>query len=111
MNNAEKLSEKEVSLLNKILTDYGISSKYIGRYYIKEVVEYLYFNRSLIRSLNSHVYPVIAEKNSTNPGNIEKSIRNALLKSDYHKKHFDITNKELLWQIVEEIESNNKRVI
>lgn len=96
-----KFTEKQSLQLNNLLSNYQIQSRWIGRQYIREIIEVLYFDSSLIKSLNHHVYPVIANKYNTSIQSIEKSVRNAINKSNF--KSIDITNKTFIANIIEQM--------
>ena len=97
-----KFTEKQSLQLNNLLSNYQIQSRWIGRQYIREIIEVLYFDSSLIKSLNHHVYPVIANKYNTSIQSIEKSVRNAINKSNF-KSDVDITNKTFITSIIEQM--------
>ena len=105
-----KLNEDQICFLNKCLDEYGINVKWVGRQYIKDSDEAISFDNSLLVSLDTQVYPNIAKKYKTRPVNIEKSIRNAILKSTYTDQK-GISNKTLILDLVERLRlfSNEKR--
>lgn len=110
MENLRKFSEGQNVFINNLLTENDVNLKWIGRQYIKDIVEMLNYDNSMLKSLNNYVYPVIAERYKTKPSNVEKSVRNAIAKSAYYKKGKDATNKTILTELVEKLKifsSNN----
>ena len=100
-----KFNEDQNRYVNEFLSENDINLKWIGRQYIRDIAEMLFFDSSLFRSLNNYVYPKIAERYKTKPSNVEKSIRNAINKSIYHEKNKYATNKMLLIEVVEKLKT------
>ena len=98
------LTESQQKELNRLLTQYGISLRHVGRIYIKDVIDILISDPLTIRSVHSKIYPLVAEKNNTRVSNVEKSIRNAHDKSIYKDNNPDATNKVLYMELLEKLQ-------
>lgn len=70
----DKCKQKVVDILNEI----GITTKYLGYEYIKELVVDIVNDRRILQSFNKKLYPKIAIKYNTRINNIERNIRNAI---------------------------------
>ncbi|MDD4110299.1 MAG: sporulation initiation factor Spo0A C-terminal domain-containing protein [Clostridia bacterium] len=70
----EKCRQKTIEILNEI----GITTKYLGYEYIKELVIHIVNDRRMLKSFNTNLYPKIAVKYNTPVNNIERNIRNAI---------------------------------
>lgn len=73
--------EKELQYKEKIsnlLLELGITTKYLGYEYIKELVIDIIRDKRMLQSFNKKLYPKLAIKYSTQINNIERNIRNVL---------------------------------
>lgn len=70
----DKCRQKAIDILNEI----GITTKYLGYEYIKELVVDIVNDRRMLQSFNTKLYPKIAIKYNTQVNNIERNIRNAI---------------------------------
>jgi hypothetical protein len=73
--------EKELEYKNKVadlLLELGITTKYLGYEYIKELVVDIIKDKRMLQSFNKKLYPKLAIKYSTQINNIERNIRNVL---------------------------------
>ena len=70
----EKYKQKTSELLSKI----GITTKYLGYEYIKELVIDIISDKRMLKSFNTKLYPKLAMKYNTQINNIERNIRNAI---------------------------------
>jgi hypothetical protein len=73
----EKLEECR-SKVTKLLSDLGVTTKYLGYEYIKELVVNIICDRRMLKSFNTKLYPKIAIKYNTQVNNVERNIRNAI---------------------------------
>lgn len=105
----ERIKEKTASLLN----DIGITPKFLGYDYIKELGVLIKTDKRLMQSFNKKLYPILAMKLNTNVNNIERNIRNAILvasKRSKNKRLFDeICNRNSL--IVKSSVPSNKQFL
>ncbi|MBR6778945.1 MAG: hypothetical protein IKM43_02190 [Clostridia bacterium] len=62
----------------KILQDLGITKKYMGFYYLAEILNLLINEDLKIRSFSRQVYPMLASKYNKNSCTIERDIRNVI---------------------------------
>ena len=69
-----ELNEK----LNLYLNNFGITTKYLGFGYIKELVLNIIEDKRNLKSFNTKLYPQIASKYNTQATNIERNVRNAI---------------------------------
>lgn len=90
------LSEgKKLEIKNKIadyLNELGLTTKYLGYCYIKELVVDIIEDRRNLKSFNSKLYPQVAIKYNTQVINIERNVRNAInvaIESCKNKKLYD----------------------
>lgn len=79
--------EKIKDQTTKILYDLGITSKYLGYEYIKELVVYVKTDKRLLQSFNKKLYPILAMQVNTNVNNIERNIRNAIAVASERSKN------------------------
>lgn len=97
----------------RILNDIGITPKFLGYDYIKELVSLIIKDKRLMQSFNKKLYPILAMAVNTNVNNIERNIRNAILvasKRSKNKKLFDeICNRNSL--IVHSVIPSNKQFL
>ncbi len=61
-----------------VLKRLGISNKYIGHYYLLEILDVLINGEIVVRSFEQDVYPYISEKMQVNKCTIERNIRNLI---------------------------------
>lgn len=105
----ERIKEKTAHLLN----DLGITPKFLGYDYIKELVVLIKADKRLMQSFNKKLYPILAVKLNTNVNNIERNIRNAILvasKRSKNRRLFDeICNRNSL--IVKSSIPSNKQFL
>lgn len=73
-DNIEAISEEVVSFMLSA----GITPKYLGFAYLKDIVLYSLISGRVKVTLSSDIYPIIASKHRTTPQNIERNIRNCL---------------------------------
>ena len=80
----KKYSERIKSkLFIKIkLNQLGISTKYMGYFYLVEILDLIMNNDGLIRSFSKSVYPIIAQTYNKTTCTIERDIRNLIEKTD-----------------------------
>lgn len=90
------LSEsKKIEIKNKIadyLNELGLTTKYLGYSYIKELVVNVIEDRRNLKSFNSKLYPLVAIKYNTQVINIERNVRNAInvaIESCKNRKLYD----------------------
>lgn len=90
------LSEcKKVEIKNKIaeyLNELGLTTKYLGYCYIKELVVDVIEDKRKLKSFNTRLYPQVAVKYNTQVINIERNVRNAIniaIESCKNKKLYD----------------------
>lgn len=72
---------KKFEIKNKIadyLNELGLTTKYLGYCYIKELVVDVIEDRRNLKSFNSRLYPQVAIKYNTQVINIERNVRNAI---------------------------------
>ena len=62
----------------KMLADLGITTKYLGYEYIRELVIDIISDKRMLQSFNKKLYPKIAMKYNTQVNNVERNIRNAI---------------------------------
>ena len=76
------LSESRKAELKSKISDYlnelGLTTKYLGYCYIKELVVDVIEDRRKLKSFNSKLYPHVAIKFNTQVINIERDVRNAI---------------------------------
>ncbi len=79
---AKNLSPERVEELRgkiaRLLTDLGVTTKYLGYEYIRELVIDIIRDKRMLKSFNAKLYPKLAIKYSTQVNNIERNIRNAI---------------------------------
>ena len=95
----EKTKEKEAKIVKpeelenvknkttKILSEVGITTKYLGYEYIRELVVIIYKDKRLLQSFNKKVYPKLAMKYNTQINNVERNIRNAITVASQRSKN------------------------
>lgn len=74
-------SEKAEEIRNKttkILSELGITTKYLGYEYIRELVLNVVEDKRVLQSFNKKLYPKLAMRYNTQVNNIERNIRNAI---------------------------------
>lgn len=72
---------KKFEIKNKIadyLNELGLTTKYLGYCYIKDLVVNIIEDRRNLKSFNSKLYPQVAIKYNTQVINIERNVRNAI---------------------------------
>ena len=113
MNN---LVTKEINRKFKIL---GISPRFKGYEFLKDAIEMVINDKSTIRKITKIVYPIIAEKYTTTPAGVERSMRYAIEKAfdtsetinDYFGNYLkntkdNVTNLQFISIISEHIKNN-----
>ncbi len=73
----DKINEIKIKT-TKILAELGITTKYIGYEYIRELVVQVAEDKRLVQSFNKKLYPKLAMKYNTPINNVERNIRNAI---------------------------------
>ena len=63
---------------NKSLSRLGIETKYIGFYYLSNIMDELINNQISVHSFSRQVYPALAEKYNKSDLTIERDIRNLI---------------------------------
>lgn len=80
-------NELKVQITN-LLHNLGIPSHIKGYNYLRDGVEKLYNNQSLVGSITKELYPMIAEVYNTTSSRVERAIRHAIevswVRGDYH---------------------------
>lgn len=82
-----RLVSKTQGLLNNYLKELGFETKYTGYNYLKMALTMAMEDKSIIKSLQSQVYPVIASRYHTNIQNVTRNIR-SLINQACKKKNF-----------------------
>lgn len=72
--NLERCKEETI----KLLLELGITTKYLGYEYIKELVIDVIRDKRMLKSFNTKLYPKLAVRYNTQVNNIERNIRNAI---------------------------------
>ena len=86
---------KRVEIKSKIaeyLNELGLTTKYLGYCYIKELVVGVVEDKRKLKSFNSRLYPQVAIKFNTQVINIERNVRNAIniaIESCKNRKLYD----------------------
>lgn len=62
----------------RILSELGITTKYLGYEYIRELVLSVIEDKRVMQSFNKKLYPKLAVRYNTQVNNIERNIRNAI---------------------------------
>lgn len=79
---SKKLDDEEIEKCRgetvKLLLELGITTKYLGYEYIKELVIDIINDKRMLKSFNTKLYPKLAMKYNTQVNNIERNIRNAI---------------------------------
>lgn len=79
---SKALSQEKIELIRakvtKLLADLGITTKYLGYDYIRELVINIVADKRLLQSFNKKLYPIMAMNCNTQVNNIERNIRNAI---------------------------------
>ncbi len=83
-----KFVSKTQGLLNNYLKEVGLDTKYTGYNYIKMALTMALEEKSVIKSLQSKVYPIIALKYNTKVPNVTRNIR-SLIDDAYKKEKFN----------------------
>lgn len=83
---AEKICEIK-NKATKMLYDLGITTKYLGYDYIRELVVHIIEDKRMLRSFNKKLYPKLAMKYNTQVNNIERNIRNAITIASQRSKN------------------------
>ncbi len=71
----------------KLLSEIGITTKYLGYEYIRELVVIVYKDKRLLQSFNKKVYPKLAMRYNTQVNNVERNIRNAITVASQRSKN------------------------
>lgn len=82
----EKIEEIK-NKTTKILSDLGLTTKYLGYEYIRDLVVNIIEDKRLLQSFNKKLYPKIAIKYNTPVNNIERNIRNAITVASQRSKN------------------------
>ena len=78
-NEIKNLEEgKEQLMISKILHDLGIPSNIKGYQYIREAVNLVYNNPSLIGGITKELYPEVGKRYDTSSTRVERAIRHAI---------------------------------
>lgn len=77
----------------KILIELGITTKYLGYEYIKELVVDIINDKRMLKSFNTKLYPKLAVKYNTQINNIERNIRNAINIARNNCKNKELYNR------------------
>jgi hypothetical protein len=79
---SQKLDKEKVEQYRQkiitVLLELGITTKYLGYEYIKELVVDIISDKRMLKSFNTKLYPKLAVKFNTQINNIERNIRNAI---------------------------------
>ncbi len=65
----------------KMLRELGISSKYLGFYFLIDILDMLINKKMVVKSFSKEVYPIIAQKYNMKECTIERNIRNLIDKT------------------------------
>ncbi len=65
----------------KMLRELGISSRYLGFYFLIDILDMLINKKMVVKSFSKEVYPIIAQKYNMKECTIERNIRNLIDKS------------------------------
>lgn len=88
---AKKISPEKIEEIKnkttKILSDLGLTTKYLGYEYIRDLVINIIQDKRLLQSFNKKLYPKIAFKYNTPVNNIERNIRNAITVASQRSKN------------------------
>ena len=99
---------KVQGLLNNYLIDVGFDPRYMGYNYLKQALLLCLADRSMIKSLNANVYPVVAQRYNTNVQNVNRNIRNLIdqtSKNEVFYKNFQKTsNRAVISSILNRFE-------
>lgn len=88
----EKIEQYRESTV-KILLELGITTKYLGYEYIKELVVDIINDKRMLKSFNKKLYPKLAVKYNTQINNIERNIRNAINIAKKNCKNKELYNR------------------
>ncbi len=72
-----KLLPKDYYYIKRV-KELGITPKYIGFYYIVEILDLLINESMFVRSFSKQVYPLLAEKYNKKPNTMERNIRSVI---------------------------------
>ncbi len=100
----EKFKEDTINLLLEL----GITTKYLGYEYIKELVIDIIKDKRMLKSFNTKLYPKLAIKYNTQINNIERNIRNAISIANKRCKNKELYNEISGTDNSEEIPSNKQ---
>lgn len=81
-------------LFTKKLNDLGISSKYIGYFYLIDILDLLINEEKIVKSFSKQIYPIIAEKFNKTSCTIERNIRNLIDKNWNKSVQFELLGTE-----------------
>ncbi len=88
---AKKITPEKIEEIKnkttKILSDLGLTTKYLGYEYIRDLVINIIQDKRLLQSFNKKLYPKIAIKYNTPVNNIERNIRNAITVASQRSKN------------------------
>lgn len=65
----------------KMLKSLGVSSRYLGFYFLVDILDMLINKKLIVKSFSKEIYPIIAKKYNTNECTIERNIRNLIDKT------------------------------
>lgn len=105
----EKLDEYRTKT-SKILSELGITTKYLGYEYIKELVLDIICDKRMLKSFNTKLYPKLAIKYNTKINNIERNIRNAINVAVENCKNKELFNK-ICGKVNSETGPSNKQFV
>ena len=83
-----RIVSKTQGLLNNYLKELGFETKYTGYNYLKMALTMALEDKSIIKSLQSQVYPTIASRYHTSIQNVTRNIR-SLINKTCQKVNFD----------------------
>ncbi len=84
---------KEEMVITKLLHDLGMPSNIKGYHYIRDAVNYVYKDSSLIGAVTKQLYPMIGKKYDVSVTRVERAIRHAI----------EVSWNRADWDLMEEI--------
>lgn len=79
---------------SRVLENCGVEKKYIGFYYIVDIMNCLINEHMTVKSFSKQMYPIIAEKYNKDVSTVERNIRNVI---DKCWGETMIVNLKMLW--------------
>ncbi len=93
INSCKKLSDGVIlTAIKDFFVKIGLYSNLLGYEYLLEAIRLSYADKRLINSVTTDLYPLVAERFSTNPRNVERNMRNAIEISCNRGKFYEIAN-------------------